>query len=197
MQLITILFSIKNFRVIVLTLSISYLNLRKNLKTEIISTEFQLTDSLYYTFTQISHAIPKKWKQIIRENIAETCATKLDHRLLLSLKELTSKQLYSIVIFKKYSMPTSQQYFNFFSPQIQVQTGKCLLPRKISRSTSVRAFRYKMLSYVLYLNKMLLHFGKSLIHLFNQVVSLWIEIKLFIQLTLFTFTDCRFRSCKR
>ena len=91
MQLITILFSIKNFRVIVLTLSISYLNLRKNLKTEIISTEFQLTDSLYYTFTQISHAIPKKWKQIIRENIAETCATKLDHRLLLSLKELTSK----------------------------------------------------------------------------------------------------------
>ena len=55
LQLITIL---KNFRATILTLSISYLHLRENLKTGI---------------TQISHVIPKNWKQIIRENRAETC----------------------------------------------------------------------------------------------------------------------------
>ena len=47
-----------------------------------IKREFQLTDNLYYKFTQISHAIPKEWKQIPRENEVETCVIYLDHHLL-------------------------------------------------------------------------------------------------------------------
>ena len=47
-----------------------------------IKREFQLTDNLYYKFTQISHAIPKEWKQILRENEVETCVIYLDHHLL-------------------------------------------------------------------------------------------------------------------
>ena len=39
-----------------------------------IKREFQLTDNLYYKFTQISHAIPTKWKQILKENRVEECA---------------------------------------------------------------------------------------------------------------------------
>ena len=167
-----------------------------------IKREFQLTNNLYYKFTQISHAIPKKWKQILRENGAKTCVIYLDHHLiknnlLLSLEKLTSKELYSILISKKTSIPTSQQYFNSLFPDSNLDWKLIyLLPREISRSTSCRAFQYKILKNVLYLNKMLFRFGKTpsplcsfcklhdetLIHLFsscNQVISLWIEIKLF------------------
>ena len=73
LQLITILFSLKNFQITILALSISYLHLRKIKGENCIKSEFQLTNSLYYKFTQISQAIPKKWKQILRENSAETC----------------------------------------------------------------------------------------------------------------------------
>ena len=56
----------------------------------------QLTNNLYYKFTPISHAIPKKWKRILREKRAEICVIYLDHHLiknnlLLSLEKLTSK----------------------------------------------------------------------------------------------------------
>ena len=120
------------------------------------------------------------------------------------MEKLTSKELYSIliskVISKKSSILTSQQYFNSLFPD-----SIYLLPRKISTSTNFRTFQYKILYNVLYLNKMLFRFRKSpsplcsfyklhdktLIHFFgscNQVISLWIEIKLlfseYIQLTL-------------
>ena len=79
------------------------------------------------------------------------------------------------------------------------------MPRKTSRSTSFRAFQHKILNNALHLNKILFLFLKfssslcsfcnllkeTLIYLFsscNQLISLWIEIKLFfskhIQLTL-------------
>ena len=79
--------------------------------------EFQLTDNLYYKFTQISHAIPKKWKQILRETRTETCVIYLDHHLiknnlLPSWEKLTSKELHSILISKKTSILISQRYFN-------------------------------------------------------------------------------------
>ena len=47
-----------------------------------IKREFQLTNYLYYKFTQISNAIPKKWKQILRENGAETCVIYLQSQIL-------------------------------------------------------------------------------------------------------------------
>ena len=97
-------------------------------------------------------------------------------------------------------------YFNSLFPNSSLdQKIIYLFSRKISRSTSFRAFQYKILNNLLYLNKILFRFGKSpsslysfskstdatLIHLFsscNQVISLWFEIKLFfseyIQLTL-------------
>ena len=121
----------------------------------------------------------------------------IKNNLLLSFEKLTSKELYSILIPKKTSMPTSQQYFNsLFSDSNLHWKLMYLLPREISRSTSCRAFQYKILNNALYLNKMLLRFRKTPyplcsfcklhdenpIHIFsgcNQVISLWIEIKLF------------------
>ena len=112
--------------------------------------------------------------------------------------------MYSILISKKTA--TSQQYFNSLFPDSNLDLKLIyqgsqhpwiyLLPREISRSSSCRAFQYKILNNALYLNKMLFRFGKThiplcsfcklhgktLTHLFiscNQVISLWIEIKLF------------------
>ena len=107
-----------------------------------IKREFQLTNNLYSKFTRISRAIPKKWKQILRENGAETCVKYQDqhlikNNLLLSLEKLTSKELYSILISKKTSIPTSQQYFNSLFPDSNLDRKWIyLLPREISRSTS-------------------------------------------------------------
>ena len=66
-----------------------------------IKREFQLNDSLYYKFTQISHVILKKWKQILREITAEPSIIYLDdllikNNLLLSLEKLTSKVVVNI-----------------------------------------------------------------------------------------------------
>ena len=60
-----------------------------------INGEFQLTDHLYYKVSQISHAIPKKWKQILR---GKTCAIYLDYHLiknnlLFNFEKWTSKEL--------------------------------------------------------------------------------------------------------
>ena len=62
-----------------------------------IKRKFQLTDDLYYKFTQISHTV--QWKQTLKESRIETSAIYLDHHLiknnlLLSLGKLISKELY-------------------------------------------------------------------------------------------------------
>ena len=85
-----------------LNLSISYLYLRENLKTGITSKENFSSPIILITNLQVSHAIPKKWKKSL-EKTAEACAIHLDHyliknNLLLSLKKLTSKELYLILI---------------------------------------------------------------------------------------------------
>ena len=143
----------------------------------------------------------------------------MKNNLLLSLEQLTSKELYSILISKKTSIPTSQQYFDSLFPDSNLDWKLTFfLPREVSRSTSCRAFQNKILNNVLYLNKLLFRFGKTpsplcslwklhnetLIHLFsscNQVILMWIKIKLLIfriyAINTFVPTDDHFRSCKR
>ena len=88
-----------------------------------IKREFQLTKNLYYKFKQISYPGPKKWKQIPRENRAETCAIHLDHHLiknnlLLILEKLTSKELCSILISEKQHTRFTE-VFQFFIPRFK------------------------------------------------------------------------------
>ena len=61
---------------------------------------------------------------------------------------------------RKNSIPTSQQYFNFLFPDSNFRLIY-FLPKKISGSASFKAFQYKILNNLLYLNKMLFCFGKS------------------------------------
>ena len=122
--MIIILFTLGNFRVTILTLSISYLHLRENLKTGMTSKVNFNSPIIYITNLHKFHTrFLKRWKQILRENRVETCAICLNHYLiknylLLSLVKLTLKELYSILISnkKKNSVPASRQYFNSLFP---------------------------------------------------------------------------------
>ena len=92
---------------------------------------------------------------------------------------------------------TSQQYFTTFFPHLNLDWKLIyLLPRILTKNTSLRVFQYKVLSNVFYLNYKLFQFRGSTTslcsycnhhfetvqHLFitcNQVISLWTEVKLY------------------
>ena len=95
------------------------------------------------------------------------------------------------------STPTSQQCFKTFFPHLNLDWKLIsLLPQILTKNTSLRAFQYKVLNNVLYLNHKLFQFkvsttslclycnkhDEALQHLFstcNEVISLWTEIKLY------------------
>ena len=95
------------------------------------------------------------------------------------------------------STPTSQQYFKTLFPHLNLDWKLIyLLPRILTKNTSLRAFQYKILNNVLYLNHKLFQFKDSTTslclycnkhdetaqHLFStcsKVISLWTEIKLY------------------
>ena len=117
------------------------------------------------------------------EDLCYILRSSLKNNLLLSLEKLTSKNLYQILISKKTSIPTSQQYFNSFFPDSNLDWKLLyLLPREICRSTNFRAFQYKIFNNVSYLNleKLLL----LCIPFVNYMTKLWstflaVVIKLF------------------
>ena len=62
--------------------------------------------------------MPKKSKQILKENRGQAFSIYLDHHLIKNNLLLNSKELYSILISKQNSIPTSQQYFNSLIPDL-------------------------------------------------------------------------------
>ena len=81
---------------------------------------------------------------------------------ILAIDKLIPKELYSLSIFLKNELPTSQKYFCNIFPNLQVEWKKIyLLPRKVSNDTNLRMFQYKILNNVLYLNKQLFIFSKK------------------------------------
>ena len=93
--------------------------------------------------------------------------TCLNHHLIknnkiLAIDKLIPKELYSLSIFLKNELPTSQKYFCNIFPNLQVEWKKIyLLPRKVSNDTNLRMFQYKILNNILYLNKQLFIFNKK------------------------------------
>ena len=91
----------------------------------------------------------------------------LDHHLiknnrLLCLQKLDSKELYSIITLNIGTIPTSQKYFECLFPNSDLDWNVIyILPRLVTQDTQLRAFQYKILNNILYLNKKLFHFGDS------------------------------------
>ena len=158
---------------------------------------------MLYKWFQLLHEISSQCKRIIKTT-NDLCANMvyLDHHLVKNnridaLEKLHAKEIYSLIISQDMSTPTSQQYFKTLFPHLNLDWKLIyLLPRILTKNTSLRAFQYNVLSNVLYLNHKLFQIRAStnslclycnqhdetVQHLFsicNQVISLQTEIKLY------------------
>ena len=143
---------------------------------------------------------PNQWKSIIKTIIVYLNIVYLDHHLvknnrIVALEKLPLKEIFSLLISQNMSRSTSQQYCKTLFPHLNLDWKLIyFLLRILTKNTSLRAFQYKVLNSVLYLNHKFFHFRVSITslcsyfnqhnetvqHLFStckQVVSLWTEIK--------------------
>ena len=130
--------------------------------------EFNLDKKFYFKWYQIIHTIPSSWKlTLLNDNGNCQNLEYLSHHLIknnqiLALEKLISKELYSLSIFLKTEIPTSQKYFMRLFPNLQCDWKDIyLLPRKVTIDTKLRIFQYKLLNNILYLNKHLFMFRKK------------------------------------
>ena len=175
-----------------------------NFKTwERIKNEYNLDDQLYFQWLQIINAIPRKWKELLRKNTSSNVNNLFlqNHHIIknfrtLTLEKLSSKELYSTLISKNKSTPTSQIYFTKLFQNEKLNWEKNYTLTCIITSNSYqRNFQYKILHNILYFNNKLFIFGKvcsslcsfchlveeSLAHLFcecKHVISLWQQLGL-------------------
>ena len=111
---------------------------------------------------QIIHSIPKQWKERIAsfDGNLESLLIK-DHNLIkkppvYSITQLDSKELYKLQIILRCKKPTSQSYFeNYFKTDDFDWKKIYVIPRIVTIDTKQRAFQYKILNNILYLNKKL------------------------------------------
>ena len=151
---------------------------------------------MFYEWFQLLHAIPNQRKRIIKTtNDLSTTTVYFDHHLvknnrIIALEKLPWKEIHSLIISQNMSTPTSQQHFKTLFPHLNLDWKIIyLLSQILIKNTSLRAFQYKVLNDVLYLNHELFQFrvttpslclyrnqhDETVQHLFstcNQVISL-------------------------
>ena len=130
--------------------------------------KFNLDKKLNFKCYQIIHTIPSSWKlTLLNDNGNCQNLEYLSHHLIknnqiLALEKLIPKELYSLSIFLKTEIPTSQKYFMRLFPNLQCDWKDIyLLPRKVTIDTKLRIFQYKLLNNILYLNEDLFMFRKK------------------------------------
>ena len=127
---------------------------------------------------------------------------------IVALEKLDSKEIYPFIISQNMSTPTSQQYLKTLFPYLNLDWKLIYhLPRILTKNTSLRAFQYKVLNNVLYLNLKLFQFkvsttslssyynqhDETVQHLFSkcdEFISLWAEIKLYFANEIRLITLC-------
>ena len=82
------------------------------------------------------------------------------HSRVVTLDQLTSTEIYSILISRAQNKPSSNIYLESLYNEYNIDcTAIYMLPRLIICNTYMRSFQYKMLNNVLLLNKKLHTFG--------------------------------------
>ena len=90
-----------------------------------------------------------------------------DHHLLKGLKViilemLSSKELYSFLVYAIDHQPTSQKCIDNFFPNIELPWKEIyLIAHKVTVNSQLRCFHYKIINSVLYLNMKLFQFDKT------------------------------------
>ena len=124
--------------------------------------EHNLHESFYFQWLQLIDSIPQRWKVIIKENYENAINIIIhDHHLVkgsrvITLDELTSTEINSILISRAQNKPFSNIYFeNIYNDYIIDWTAIYMLPRLITNNTYLRSFQYQILkstlSYVLWM----------------------------------------------
>ena len=148
----------------------------------IIKDEFSLNEKHKFQWMQIVNSLPKQWKETIKQDNGNSNNLIIqDHHLIknhqiLCLEKLESKELYIIQLSTPSIKPTSQRYFENLFERIDFDWANIyVMPRLLTLDSRLRAFQYKILHNVLYLNKQLFKFQKvnsPLGSFCNQKVSL-------------------------
>ena len=116
---------------------------------------------------QIFNSLPTQWKETIKQDNGNSNNLIIqDHHLIknhqiLCLEKLESKELYIIQLSTPSIKPTSQRYFENLFERIDFDWANIyVMPRLLTLDSRLRAFQYKILHNVLYLNKQLFKFQK-------------------------------------
>ena len=144
-------------------------NERQKLKTwDELKQEYRFHENKRFLFMQLLHVIPKSWKKDlsdVEENIHNLIIQ--DHHIIRKhhmyfLNRLSSKEIYNFLIAQKEEQTASRLYYQKkFSNSNLDWKNIYLLVRIVTKDSTLRAFQFKLLNNVLYLNKMLFKFGKS------------------------------------
>ena len=125
--------------------------------------EFHLKDTHKIYWLQIIDALPKTWKDIILKDKGNAKNLVIfDHHIvrkshICSLKNLTSKELYLILVDANTVKPPIQDYFeNLFKSSNFNWKKIYFLICDTTLDTKARMFQYKLLHNTLYVSKMLL-----------------------------------------
>ena len=129
--------------------------------------EFHLKEAHKVYWLQINDALSKTWKDIILKDKRNAKSLVIfNHHIVRnsqihSLKKLTSKELYLILVEVNIIKPTAQGYFENLFETFRFNWKKMyFLTCKTTLDTKARMFQYKILHNILYANKMLFKFGK-------------------------------------
>ena len=166
--------------------------------------EYRFLENNRFLFIQLLHAIPKSWKEDlsnVKENIHNLIIR--DHPIIRKyhtyfLNRLGSKEIYNFLIAQKEEQTASRLYYQKEFSNTNLDWKKIyLLVCIATKDSTIRAFQFKLLNNVLYLNKMLFKFGKSgsplcsfcnvkdetPYHLFyecSHTISLWNQLRHFL-----------------
>ena len=158
------------------------------------------------------------WKKYIKQTSENTSllVVKDLHLLrgsrIIILEKLSSKELYSLLIFAIDYQPTLQKYFDNLFPNIELPWKEIYLTAgKATANSHLRCFDYKIINNVLYMNKKHIHFGKTqpplcslchtevetILHIFHKcsvTKILWNQLLVFFETDIDfpDFPDCPF-----
>ena len=130
--------------------------------------EYRFLENNRFLFIQLLHAIPKSWKEDlsnVKENIHNLIIR--DHPIIRKyhtyfLDRLSSKEIYNFLIAQKEEQTASRLYYQQKFSNSNLDWKKMyLLVRIVTKDSTLRAFQFKLLNNVLYLNKVLFKCGKS------------------------------------
>ena len=176
----------------------------------ILKTEFSLQNKDPFCWLQLVNAIPEMWEKCIKQTSENTSLLVVkDHHLLrgsriIILEKLSSKELYSLLIFAINHQPTSQKCFDNLFSDVELPWEEIYLnASKVTANSHLRSFNYKIINNVPYINEKLFQFGKTqsplccfchnqaetTLHVFHKcsvTKTLWNQLLLFFE----TDLDC-------